>query len=66
MLDCSEPFPCSKLIQPERIISVVSRCLNIDCHTLNRNSVTDNISVAALLPQVHVAAFHLLNTLILV
>lgn len=62
----SEPFPCSKPIQPERILSIVVRCVNIDCHTLNRNSITDNIAVAALLPQIHVSAFQLLNTLILV
>lgn len=61
----SEPFPTAKLIQPERIIAVITRGLGVTCQTLSRNTITDNIAVGTLLPQIHVALFNLLDTLIL-
>lgn len=62
---CSEPFPVSKAVQPGSILSLISRGLAVNCTTLSKNLITDNVAIGALLPQIHVALFRLLDTLIL-
>lgn len=47
-----------------KIIGVISRGLAVNCTTLSKNLISDNIAVGALLPQLHVKLFKLLNSLI--
>lgn len=65
-LFCREPFPVPKQIIPTKILALVSRGLAVNCATLSKNLITDNIAVGALIPQIHVALFQLLDALILV
>lgn len=62
----SEPFPAPKSIQGAKILTLVSRGLAINSSTLARNAIVDNIALGGLLPELHVALYQLLNTLILV
>lgn len=61
----SEPFPVTKAIQPGAVFSIIARGLAVNCATLSKNAITDNIAIGAVLPQVHVALFRLLDSLIL-
>ncbi|XP_055325802.1 proline-, glutamic acid- and leucine-rich protein 1 [Sitodiplosis mosellana] len=60
-----EPFPVTKAVQPGLLFSIIARGLAVNCATLAKNAITDNIAIAAILPQVHGALFRLLDTLIL-
>lgn len=62
---CSEPFPVAKAVQPGLVLSVISRGLAVNCATLLKNAIIDNVAVGALLPQVHVSLFRLLDSMIL-
>lgn len=48
-----------------KIIGVISRGLAVNCTTLSKNLISDNIAVGALLPQLHVKLFKLLDSLIM-
>lgn len=61
----SEPFPVTKAVQAGPVFSIIARGLAVNCATLARNAITDNIAIAAILPQIHVALFRLLDSLIL-
>lgn len=61
----SEPFPVSKAVQPGLVFSIIARGLAVNCATLSKNAITDNIAIGAILPQVHVSLFRLLDSLIL-
>lgn len=61
-----EPFPVGKQIQPAKILGLISRGLAVNCSTLSINLIIDNIIVGALLPELHVSLFKLLESLILV
>lgn len=61
----SEPFPVAKAVQPGLVFSIIARGLAVNCATLAKNAITDNIAVGAVLPQVHVALFRLLDSMIL-
>lgn len=61
----SEPFPVAKSIQPSKIFSIIARGLAVNCATLSKNAITDNIAIGAILPQIHVSLFRLLDSLIL-
>lgn len=56
----------AKLIQPAKILGLVSRGLAVTCDTLAANPITDNIVVGALLPLMHVNLFALLQGIITV
>lgn len=64
--DYSEPFHVAKAIQPAKILGLISRGLAVNCTTLAANLITDNIAVGALLPEMHVALFGLLDAMIIV
>lgn len=61
-----EPFPVPKSIQPDKIIAMISRGLAVNCMTLSKNLITDNVALGALLPQIHVTLFGVLDKLIVV
>lgn len=61
-----EPFPVSKSIHVMKIINLIERGLEVNCQTLTRNSIIDNIALGALLPEFHVKLFDLLAGLILI
>lgn len=63
--DFSEPFPTAKAVLPTSIFTLVSRGLAVDCVTLSKNAITDNIAMGALLPKIHVSLYRLLDTLII-
>lgn len=60
------PYPVAKQVLPSRLLSLISRGLAVNCTTLAKNLITDNIAVGALVPQLHVGLFQLLDSLILV
>lgn len=60
------PYPVPKQILPARVLALISRGLAVNCTTLAKNLITDNIAVGALVPQLHIALFQLLDALILV
>lgn len=60
-----EPFPVAKQIQPAKILGLISRGLAVNCNTLSINQIVDNIIVGFFLPEIHVALFELLDSLIL-
>lgn len=55
----------TKAVQPGLVFSIIARGLAVNCATLAKNAITDNIAIAAILPQVHVSLFRLLDSLIL-
>lgn len=59
-----EPFPVNKCIKAELIIAMISRGLAVNCLTLSTNLIIDNIALGALLPQIHVSLFGVLNKFI--
>lgn len=61
----SDPFPVAKSVQPGLVFSIIARGLAVNCATLTKNAITDNIAIAAVLPQIHVSLFRLLDSLIL-
>lgn len=65
-LKISGPFPIAKAIQPGLVFSIIARGLAVNCAILWKNAITDNIAIGAILPQVHVSLFRLLDSLILV
>lgn len=65
-INFSEPFPVPKSIQPDKIIAMISRGLAVNCMTLSKNLITDNVALGTLLPQIHVTLFGVLDKLIVV
>lgn len=61
----SEPFPVTKAVQPGLVFSIISRGLAVNCSTLSKNAIIDNVAVAAILPQIHISLFQLLDSVIL-
>lgn len=61
-----EPFPVSKAIYPTKIMNLIVRGLSVNCTTLSKNPITDNIAVGALLPEFHCNLFRVLDALNLV
>ncbi|KAJ6649617.1 Proline-, glutamic acid- and leucine-rich protein 1 [Pseudolycoriella hygida] len=62
----TEPFPAPKCIQPDKIMGIISRGLAVNCVTLSKNLIVDNLVLAALLPEIHVTLFGVLDKLIVV
>lgn len=61
----SDPFPVPKAVQTGMVFAIIARGLAVNCATLTKNAITDNIAIGALLPQMHVSLFRLLDSLIL-
>ncbi|KAJ6622011.1 Proline-, glutamic acid- and leucine-rich protein 1 [Pseudolycoriella hygida] len=62
----TEPFPVAKSIQPDKIVAMISRGLAVNCVTLSKNLITDNVALGALLPEIHTKLFGVLEKLIVV
>lgn len=61
-----QPYPVPKLIQPEKILTLVSRGLAVNITKLLNNLTIDIIAVNNIIPLIHNSLLKLLNSMILV
>lgn len=60
-----EPFPVETTVDVENIFGIISRGLAVNCSTLSSNLIRENIAIGALIPDIHVILFKLLDVLIM-
>lgn len=61
-----QPFSQPKSIHAVKVLNIVIRGLGVNCTTLAKNPITDNIAVGLLLPGIHVKLLKVLDALIFV
>ena len=61
-----EPYPVAKPIQPLKILNMVKRGLSVNCTTLAKNPIMENIALGVFLPQIHQGLFDVLNALVVI